>query len=252
MKAIEKTLEYYELIMTLDNLNTTEYTLPKGYKIEFWNDNNCINDWIKIHLETGEFASLKEAEVIFHMYYDRFYNELPKRCFFISDTNGIKIATATISPIEENGYNCAIDWLGISINYQGRGLGNALLSKTIALAKELGYDKLLLHTQTHTWLAAKLYLDFGFKPFNIDEKKGWQILKTLTNHKALDSFTKLNYNELFDIKIINIKNELSKIYNTFHYSVWYIDGRNDVFVNEENKFYHYKFFDNGNTLKLVK
>lgn len=252
MKAIEKTLEYYELVMTLDNLNTTEFTLPKGYKIEFWDNDNCINDWIRIHLETGEFASLKEAEVIFHMYYDRFYNELPKRCFFISDTNGIKIATATISPTEEYGYNCAIDWLGISENHQGKGLGKALISKTIALAKELGYDKLLLHTQTHTWLAAKIYLDFGFKPFNTEDKKGWQILKTITNHKALDSFTKLKENDLFDNKIINIKNELSKIYNTFHYSVWYVDGRNDVFVNAQNKFYHYKFFDNGKTLKLVK
>ena len=43
------------------------------------------------------------------------------------------------------------------------------------MAKELGYQKILLHTQTNTWLAAKIYLDCGFEPFNIQDNKGWDI-----------------------------------------------------------------------------
>ena len=53
--------------------------------------------------------------------------------------------------------------------------------KFISIANDLSHDKIMLHTQTPTWLATKLYLDTGFELFNVDEKTGWRILKTLTN-----------------------------------------------------------------------
>ena len=252
MKPIEKTLEYHELIMTLDSFKDCQAVdLPYGYRLEFWSDSNCIDDWIRIHLETGEFASPKEADVIFHLYYDKFYSELSKRCFFILDSNDVKVATATISPTDEYGYPCALDWLAVSQRAQGKGIGKALIANCIDVAKGLGYDKMVLHTQTNTWLAAKLYLDFGFKPYVEDDIKGWQILKTLTNHRELSRFDSLNASELYDGLIINVENALSKIYETFNFSVWYKDGRNDVLVNADGEYKHYKFFDNGKTLKLV-
>lgn len=252
MRSIEKTLEYHELIMTLDNLDDVcSYPLPQGYKFVFWDGEDCICDWMRIHLRTGEFASEKEAETIFHLYYDKIDGELASRCFFIVDSDGVKVATATVSPADEHGYKCALDWLGVSAAAQGKGLGKPLIVRSVELAKELGYDRMILHTQTHTWLAAKLYLDLGFKPFVTDGIKGWRILKTLTDHSALKEFEKLNACDLYDPRIVNIRNALSKIYDDFNYSVWYVNGRNDVFVNARGKYFHYKFYGDGKTLKLA-
>ena len=91
MDTIEKTLEYHPLIMTLDNLdNIQKYELPKGYKFVFWQDDCNVEDWINIHMRTGEFASWDEGENTFHSFYDKFYQELFKRCFFIENDSGEK------------------------------------------------------------------------------------------------------------------------------------------------------------------
>ena len=251
MDTIEKTLEYHPLIMTLDNLDeVARYELPFGYKFVFWQNDGDVESWIDIHLRTGEFASRQEAEDTFHDFYDKFYDELSKRCFFITNENREKVATATVSPTKEFGYDCVVDWLAVSKLYQGKKLSRPLISQTLFLAKTLGYDKIALHTQTHTWLAAKLYLDFGFVPYNTKERRGWQILKTLANHPALKDFESLK-EDMRDPLIVNIKNNLDKMYDDCFYSVWYINGRNDVYVNAKGEFFKYKFFEDGKTLIKV-
>ena len=40
------------------------------------------------------------------------------------------------------------------------------------IAKDNGHTSLILHTQTNSWLAAKLYLDYGFEILNKDEVMG--------------------------------------------------------------------------------
>lgn len=87
-----------------------------------------------------------------------------KECFFVVNDNGEKVATATISLLskKEFGYEAVVDWFAIKTQYQGYHLSKPMINKFIKLANELGHKKLLLHTQTHTWLAAKLYLDLGF------------------------------------------------------------------------------------------
>ena len=202
MNALEKKLEYHELVMTYDNLdNIKEYKLPEGYHFEFYK-NGDIDDWINIHLSTGEFCNLKKSYQYFHDFYDYFIDELPKRCIFIvDDKTGEKVGTATISKLEkdEYGYGEVVDWVAIKKEYQGKGLSKPLLSRFLLLARELGNNKILLHTQTHTWLAAKLYLDLGFEPFNINEDiKGWEMLYTLTNHPKLKGLSRIDESKMYD------------------------------------------------------
>lgn len=252
MNTIEKTIEYHELIMTLNSFSEIEdYALPKGYKFIFWERDSDIESWIDIHLNSGEFASLSEAREIFHEFYDKFYKELPKRCFFIADESGNKIATSTVSPSNEFGYGCVVDWFAVHKDYQGRKLSKSLLSRTVKLASELGHDKILLHTQTQSPVAVRLYLNFGFRPFNIDDSKGWSIIRTFFDHEILKDFPILSNNQIYDSLILNVKNNLDLIHKNYFYSVWYIENRNDVFVNEQGNFYTYKFFDNGKVLKKV-
>ena len=250
LKNLEETLQYHELLMTRELDNFDNYFLPKGYSFVFWDNDDCIYDWINIHLETGEFNSIDDAYAIFHQFYDSFYDQLSSRCLFIKNSEGEKIATATVSPANEFGFSCVIDWFAVSPQAQGMKLSKPLLSKILYVAKGLGYKNILLHTQTNTWLAAKIYLDCGFKPLIKDSTKGWEILKTITNHEKLKEFKKLRKNEIYDKLFVKIKKELDKLHKNYKFSIYYINNRNDVYVREGDNFFEYKYRISGDKLIL--
>ena len=131
-------------------------------------------------------------------------------------------------------------------------LARPLISKFISIANELKHKKLILHTQTTTWLAAKLYLDFNFKPIITGEKIGWEILKTLTNHPMLSNFNTISSNEIYDKRNIEIEKQLRKMYNTseFNYSVWYKNGLHKVYSYFNNTPYEYEYFEDNGKIRL--
>ena len=256
MNSIEKTLEYHELLMTYsDTSKFGDDTLPKGFHYEFYKSGD-EEEWSKIHIESGEFMSMKEGLKIFHDFYGSFLKELPKRLFFIINDVGEKVGTATISLLSEKefGYDAVVDWLAIKKQYQGYHLSKPMINKVIKLANELGHKKLLLHTQTHTWLAAKLYLDLGFEPFNVEEDmKGWQILKTITNHIKLRNIKKVPENDIYFDIALKTKAKLDELFETnYEYSIWHKNGRHDVEVNYNNHLYKYKYHDVKNGFWLEK
>ncbi len=248
MKTIEKTLEYHELLMTLDDTSKYgSYELPDGFHYEFYNDGD-INDWVNIHISSGEFIKESYGVKVFHDFYDSFIDELSKRCFFVVNNKGERVGTATVSRLKESeyGYDAVIDWFAIKKEYQGYHLSKPMINRFIKLANDLGYDKILLHTQTHTWLAAKLYLDLGFEPFNIEENiKGWEIFKTITNHPKLENINTIPKEEMYFDIALKVVNELDKIYgkDNYEYNIWYINGRNDVEVRFNNQVVDYKYYD---------
>lgn len=254
MNTIEKTLEYHELLMTYSDTNKySSDILPSGFRYEFYNSGD-ENKWAEIHIKSGEFMSMKKALDTFHNFYDSFIDELPKRLFFVSTDSGEKVGTATISLLKEKefGYDAVVDWFAIKKEYQGYHLSKPMINRFIKLANELGHKKLLLHTQTHTWLAAKLYLDLGFEPFHIeDDIKGWQILKTITNHPKLKSVQTISEDEMYFPVAIKVKAELDKIFGIdYEYSIWHKNGRNDVDVNYNGNLYKYKFYDDDKGFRL--
>lgn len=252
LKAINKTLKYFELLMVLNNLeNVKEYILKDEYKFVFFNGDKDIQSWIQIHIESGEFSSSENALQYFHQFYDPFINELNERCLFIEDKDRNKVATATISPSKDFGYDCVIDWFAVSRKEQGKGLAKPLLSKLVIQAKKLGHKNILLHTQTHTYLAAKIYLDYGFEPFYQKELKGWRILKTIIDHEKLKSITPIKEKNMYDKRVLRIKKQLDTHFENYNFSVWYVNGRNDVYVYDNNSQseYHFKFYQGGNKLK---
>lgn len=248
MKTMEKTLEYHELLMNLDDTSKYgSYELPDGFTYEFYKDGD-INDWVNIHISSGEFMKESYGEKVFHDFYDSFLDELSKRCFFVINDKGEKVGTATISKLKESeyGYDAVVDWFAIKKEYQGYHLSKPMINRFIKLANDLGYEKILLHTQTHTWLAAKLYLDLGFEPFNINEDiKGWKILKTITNHPKLENINTIPEQDMYFDIALKVVNELDKIYgkDNYEYSIWHINGRHDVEVRYNNQVYDYKYYD---------
>ena len=253
MKTLDNTIKYYELLMKYNNTSEyKQYELPDGFHYEFFKPGD-EEEWVNIHIESGEFTSYEKGLKHFHDFYDYFIDELPKRCVFIVDDNtNEKVATATISLLEtpEYGYRAAVDWVAIKRPYQGRKLAKPLITKFLEIANNLGHKEIILHTQTTTWLAAKLYLDYGFDILNEDEIEGWSILKTITNHDKLKDYK--SSENIYDQRNIEIEKQLKEIFQTedFNYSVWYKNGLHNVYVYVDNTPYEFEYFIEGNILRL--
>ena len=255
MKSLDNTIKYYELLMKYDDLsNFKKYELPEDFHYEFFKPGD-EEEWVRIHIESGDFTSIEKGLKYFHDFYDYFIDDLDKRCVFIVDSNtGEKVGTATISLLEEKeyGYEVAVDWVAIKKSYQGRGLAKPLISKFMEIARDLGHTSLVLHTQTNTWLAAKLYLDYGFEILNSDEKIGWSILRTLVDHDKLKDYSILSKEDVLDMRNVEIERQLKELYGTdnFNYSVWYKNGLHNVYVYFNSKPYEYEYFIENGVLRL--
>ncbi len=255
MKSLDNTIKYYELLMKYDDLSSFKrYELPEGFHYEFFKPGD-EEEWVRIHIESGEFTSIEKGLKHFHDFYDYFIDELDKRCVFIVDSSTLeKVGTATISLLEEKeyGYEAAVDWVAIKRSYQGKGLSKPLISKFMEIARDLGHTSLILHTQTNTWLAAKLYLDYGFEILNTEEKIGWSILRTLVDHDKLKRYSILSKEDILDIRNVEIERQLKELYGTdnFNYSVWYKNGLHNVYVYFDNMPYEYEYFIEDGLLRL--
>ena len=260
LKPIDNTIKYHELLMKYEDTSVVErHELPDGFKFEFYKSGDEL-EWVNIHIESGEFTAVEEGLKYFHEFYNSFIGELDKRCIFIvAKDTGEKIGTATISLLRrpELNFVASVDWVAIKKRYQGRHLAKPLVTKFIEIANELGHENLMLHTQTTTWLAAQIYLDMGFEPVNTEEKYGWRILKTITDHEKLVSLKPLENEEILDKRNIQIEQKLSELYGTkdFNYTVWYKNKAHHVHTYVKETHYEYKYYEDGDgniTLEEIK
>lgn len=197
----DKRIPYYELLLERDLTNIPQYTLPDGYHFEFYK----IGDrdiWIEIEKSAKEFSSYEEGLKAWNKYYYGKDDELMNRMVFVVNNAGEKVATATafydINKKDKSGSGW-LHWVSVKREYQGKGLSKPLISYVLNLMKSLGYTHAKIPTQTTTWLAVKIYLDLGFVPIPenaVNSCKGWCIIKTLTNHKALTDFEFLSENDI--------------------------------------------------------
>ena len=123
---------------------------------------------------------------------------------FIEDMAGKKVATATafydVSGRDTSGAGW-LHWVAVRREYQGLGLSKPLISHILSLMGKLGYTRAKIPTQTNTWLACKIYLDFGFLPIPenaVHSRDGWRIVKALTNHPALVGFDAAGLEEILN------------------------------------------------------
>lgn len=189
LETLDHRIKYYPIYLTRNNLDDIkEYPLPTGYSFEFYQDGDK-DKWIDIGLKDNEFNNYEEGLNAWNTYYLNHENELYNRLIFIKKDNEY-IATATAYYDVKGNDDQSIGrlhWFGIKKEYQSKGLSKPLLSYTLKQLKKLGYTKTKISTQPNSWLACKLYLDFGFVPTD-DNIEGWNIVKTITNHPALKEY----------------------------------------------------------------
>ena len=195
-------IKYYELLLRRDNLeNLPQYILPEGYHFNFYQPGDR-DEWIAIETSAREFTSYEQGMESWNRYYEGKDEELIHRMVFIVNQEGKKVATATAF-YDIYGNDKSTDgwlhWVAVRREYQGKGLAKPLIYHTLQIMKNLGYPAAKIPTQTTTWLACKIYLDFEFLPIKenvIKNLKGWQIVRTLTEHPALAEFEPVELSEI--------------------------------------------------------
>lgn len=186
-------IKYYELLLERDLEGIPVFPLPEGYRFVFYREGER-DHWIDIERSAREFTDYEEGLKAWNRYYGGHESELTGRMVFVENAQGEKVATATayydVTGRDRSGDGW-LHWVAVRRQYQGRGLSKPLISHVFALMRRLGYTHAKIPTQTTTWVACKIYLDFGFTPLPenaLNSRDGWRIVKALTDHRALDSF----------------------------------------------------------------
>lgn len=147
-------------------------------------------------------------------YFNEVYNnnieEFYNRCLFVCDKDNNPIATCFLWKSYEN-IN-TIHWLKTKKEYEGKGLGRALMSLIMKDLKEEDYP-IYLHTHPSCYRAIGLYSSLGFKVIVNDEignrKNDYEESKKYLGYfMTPETYSSLEYVEVddpFKIKEKNIK-----------------------------------------------
>jgi len=146
-----------------------EFPLPDGFSFAFFSD-GCEKDWARIETSVLEFESEFAALLFFKENFMPYAEELNRRCLFIENAEGEKIATATAWWAHVDGRRRPwVHWVGVVPAYQGMGLGKAVMAGVTKLMVLLeGEAAIYLKTQTWSYRAIGVYKECGYLP--TDEK----------------------------------------------------------------------------------
>lgn len=77
-------------------------------------------------------------------------------------------------------------WVGVVLEYQGRGLSKPMLSRAMEILAG-HHDEFYLTSQTTSWQAVNMYLNFGFEPVRLDENydAAWSLMEEKLMRKII-------------------------------------------------------------------
>lgn len=192
----DNSLCYIDLMFKGDISDKQVIDLPQGYRFVNYKDGDK-KAWIDIELSAGEILDINQGEDCWQRYYGSCEDELPGRMIFIENPNGEKVATATaFYDIHGNAApgEGQLHWVAVKKEAQGKGLSKPLITYTLGVMRNLGYNSAKIHTQTNTWLACKIYHNLGFQPEEeslVKDRFGWKMVRLLTkegprnNHESI-------------------------------------------------------------------
>ena len=163
-----------------------QYELPEGYHFAFYQPGDR-DSWIDIECSAKELHSHEQGVEVWQKYYGGVEPLLASRMLFVVSDSGEKAATATAYPTDDPALG-QVHWVAVKRGHQERGLAKALMAKVLEVMVEHGNTHAMLHTQTVTWVAVRMYLNLGFRPTAQsaqEHAEGWRIIRTLTDHPAL-------------------------------------------------------------------
>lgn len=184
------------LFMMCTKLNTNAVIeLPQNLQVRYCRKNE-LDIWKGMHFDTLELA-IKYDDFMME-YFNSVY--LPKgdlffrQCVFVCDQNDMPIGTCFLWKSYHHVWT--LHWFKVVKDYEGKGIGRALLSNVMQSISEDEYP-IFLHTQPESYRAIKLYSDFGFSLLS-DPVVGYrkndleESLPILQKYMSESDFEKLN------------------------------------------------------------
>ena len=168
--------------------NIPEFSLPEGYNMRFFK-NGEEHLWARVEIAVDEFSTEAAALEQFDREFGQFRDEMEKRCIFLETIGGDVIGTTTAwyGKLEgEDKVSGRIHWVGVIPEYQGKKLSKPLLAKAMQVLAEY-HDSAYLTSQTTSYQAVNMYLNFGFEPYvtNETDVEAWTLLEEVFNRTIL-------------------------------------------------------------------
>ena len=163
---LDKSVRYSGLYMLRKaGAPLVSFPLPEGFRFSFYKDGDEIS-WARVETSVLEFESEFAALMHFNEKFMPHADELRSRCLFIENNEGEKVATSMAWWNYVDGNRRAwLHWVAALPQYQGLGLGKAIVSRVIDLIVELEGDvDVFLSTQTWSYKAIGIYIAHGFEP----------------------------------------------------------------------------------------
>lgn len=169
-----------------DLLNIPQYSLPAGYQIRLF-EKGDEHTWAQIETSVDEFKDEQLALEHFAKEFGEHLDDMTMRCLFIENEAGEAIATTTAwyGDLHGTGQIAGrIHWVGVIPDYQGKKLSKPLLSAAMNILAH-HHSTAYLTSQTTSFQAVNLYLNYGFEPFLINPscKEAWSLMESTLNRK---------------------------------------------------------------------
>lgn len=193
MTTLDTTVPYYPVLMILKkDYPHMKCSMGKEYRsIPF--DESYIKDWVSLHVMLGQLASFEEGMKYFNETFLPHMDQVKKQFIFVVDEQGKLAGTSSVWDGTHFGdHRLRVHWVGVNPLHQRKGIAKVLLMETIHLYEQLHCkEDLYLTTQTNSYVAIAMYLQFGFTPyygempihfhanknsFKEDNEKAWNII----------------------------------------------------------------------------
>jgi len=163
---LDKSVPYIDVMMKrMTGTEIPEFPLPEGYSFELFQSGD-EKHWAQIEAAADEFASPIDGLLYFQREFLPYSRELVRRCVFAKSPEGEYVGTATAwwDYAADGKRHPWLHWVAVKPAHQNRGIGKAIVSKTIRLLYDIEGDfrDYYLHTQTWSHVAIGIYEKCGF------------------------------------------------------------------------------------------
>ena len=150
------------IFMLCERVNESAYReMPEGYNIRLCQPEE-LHIWKLMPLDNEQMANqyIGFMDTFFDTVYAPKSDLFFESCLFVVDSNDVPIGTC----FSWKAYDAIMTmaWYKVKKEYEGKGIGRALLTTVMRSLTASDYP-MLLHTQPSSNRAIKLYTDFGFK-----------------------------------------------------------------------------------------
>ncbi|MEC0240157.1 GNAT family N-acetyltransferase [Paenibacillus dokdonensis] len=176
------------LTMIRQDLNhIPSYSFPSEYRVRMYTPGE-EEIWADIETSVDEFPDKTAALRHFDKEFGSYTEEMSSRCLLIENADGEAIGTTTAwyGAFQNDEIWGRIHWVAIRPEEQGKKLAKPLLSAALEILSQY-HDHAYLTTQTTSYQAINMYLNYGFEPFiaKPDCLEGWRLMETVLKRKIL-------------------------------------------------------------------